>query len=82
MNEAILVALLSFAGTTIGSIFSVMASNRVMSTKIEALEREVNKHNKVIERTYRLEEHAAVLDVQFGEMQRRIVAVEKTIGGA
>lgn len=66
MSTEVLVAILSFAGTLVGS-FSGM---KLMSYRIAQLEERVNKHNNVIERTYILEE-------RMKESERRIEDLEK-----
>ncbi len=66
MTESIVVALitggLSLAGviaanmlTAIKNENALKVSQAVMDTKIDALRLEVNKHNNLIERTYKLE---------------------------
>lgn len=55
METEIIVALLGLAGTLAGSFLGVMASSRIINYRLEQLEAKVNKHNNVIERTYRLE---------------------------
>ena len=55
MNEAIVVALLGFAGTLLGSLFGVLAAQKLTQYRLSQLEEKVNKHNNIIERTYRLE---------------------------
>ena len=55
MNEAIIVALLGFAGTLLGSLFGVLAAQKLTQYRLGQLEEKVNKHNNLIERTYKLE---------------------------
>ena len=55
MNEAIIVALLGFAGTLMGSLFGVLAAQKLTQYRLSQLEDKVNKHNNLIERTFRLE---------------------------
>lgn len=55
MTEAILVAVLSLAGTPTGSVAGVLAANRVTTYRIEELEKKVDKHNNLVERTVVLE---------------------------
>lgn len=55
MNEAIIVALLGFAGTLLGSLFGVLAAQKLTQYRLSQLEDKVNKHNNIIERTYKLE---------------------------
>ena len=55
MSDTIIVALLSLAGTIVGSGLGVMASSRLTQYRLEQLERKVQAHNNLIERTYKLE---------------------------
>lgn len=55
MNEAIIVALLGFAGTLLGSLFGVLAAQKLTQYRLAQLEDKVNKHNNLIERTFKLE---------------------------
>lgn len=66
MTEAIIVAILSLIGTFAGS-FSGM---KLMSYRIEQLEKRVEEHNSVIKRTFVLEE-------KMNEAERRIGNLEK-----
>lgn len=55
MSEAVIVALLGFAGTLLGSLFGVLAAQKLTQYRLSQLEEKVNKHNNLIERTYKLE---------------------------
>ena len=55
MSETILVALLGFVGTLVGSLFGVLAAQKLTQYRLAQLEEKVNRHNNLIERTYRLE---------------------------
>lgn len=50
MDTATLVALLSLTGTLVGSLFGVLAANKLVMFRLEQLERKVDKHNNLIER--------------------------------
>ena len=77
MPSEIIVALLSRAGTAIGSISGVMAANKLTNYRIEQLEKKVDKHNTVIERTFKLEEAQAVLTEQIKVANHRIEDLER-----
>ena len=77
MPSEIIVALLSMAGTAIGSISGVMAANKLTNYRIEQLEKKVDKHNTVIERTFKLEEAQAVLTEQIKVANHRIEDLER-----
>ena len=55
MTEAIIVAILGFAGTLLGSLFGVLAAQKLTQYRLAQLEEKVNKHNNLIERTFKLE---------------------------
>lgn len=55
MSEAVFVALLGLLGTLSGSFLGVLASQKLTQFRLSALEDKVNKHNQLVERTYKLE---------------------------
>lgn len=77
MSETIIVALMSFAGTVIGSIFGILAANKLTNYRIEQLEKKVEKHNNVIERVYKLEKIEAVLERTVEDGLERIEHLER-----
>lgn len=62
MDSAIVVALISGAGTLLGSLFGVIASSKLTQYRIKQLEEKVNKHNNLVERMYVVE--GGVLELQ------------------
>ncbi len=55
MSDVVIVGLMSLAGTLVGSVMGVLAANRLTNYRIQELERKVEKHNMIIERTVVLE---------------------------
>jgi len=55
MSPEVLVAVLSFAGTVIGSIVGIMTANKLTAYRLDRLEKTVEKHNDVIERVILVE---------------------------
>ena len=51
----IIVALVCLAGSAVGSLAGVLASAKLTNYRIEQLEKRVEVHNNLIERTYKLE---------------------------
>ena len=55
MDSSIIVAALGFFGTILGSGLGVIASSKLTTFRLQELEKKVEKHNEVVERTFRLE---------------------------
>lgn len=55
MSDTVLVGILSLAGTVLGSSLGVIASSRLTQYRIQKLEEKVQQHNRLVERTYKLE---------------------------
>lgn len=55
MSDAIIVAIVSGLFTLLGSFAGVMASHNLTAYRLQQLEKKVEKHNEVIERTFQLE---------------------------
>ena len=77
MTETVLVALLSLVGTLAGAYLSNRKNTALLAYRLEQLENKVNKHNQVIERTYKLEEREAVMQEQIRVANHRIEDLEK-----
>lgn len=60
MSDTVIVAILSLVGTLCGSLFGILAANKLVIYRIEQLEKKVEKHNSVIDRMYKLETRVAV----------------------
>ena len=67
MSNEIMIAVLSFAGTCIGS-FSGM---KLVTYRIEQLEKKVEKHNNFAERIPLLEEKIAVANHRIEDLERK-----------
>lgn len=53
--STIIVALLSFAGTVIGTIGGIIATNKLVTYRLEQLEKKVDLHNNAVERLFKVE---------------------------
>ena len=76
MTDAVLVALIGLAGSAIGSIVGVVASAKLTSYRLEQLEKKVQAHNNLIERTYRLEERTEVQEEKLRVVNHRLSDLE------
>lgn len=55
MSDTVMVALIGLAGSGLGAFAGVVASARLTQYRLQMLEDKVNKHNGIVERTFRLE---------------------------
>lgn len=67
MIGSIIVAVLSFLGTCIGSLTGI----KLIKYRIEQLEKKVDKHNTVVERTYHLEDDIKYIKEDIKELKER-----------
>lgn len=63
--------------TLIGTILTVYGGNKLTAYRIEQLEKRVNKHNNLIERTFKIEERLTVDEEQLKVANHRIDDLEK-----
>lgn len=73
MASEIIVGVLSLIGTLIGSYSGI----RLITYRIEQLEKKVEKHNNIIERTFKLEEATAIQAEQIRVANHRIDDLEE-----
>ena len=62
MAVEIVVSLITLAGSALGTLAGIMINSKLSNYRIEQLEKKVDKHNNLIERTYKIEQHNAVID--------------------
>ena len=77
MNESIVIALIGIVPSVLVAIVSIVSNNAIIKVKIEELEKHVNKHNQVIERTYTLERDLATYWSKYDELKDRIERLEQ-----
>ena len=70
MNESLIVAILSLTGPLVGAFAGILTANRLTTYRIERLEQKVDKHNSVIERTFRLEGRMTEAEHQIRDLKR------------
>lgn len=69
MDSTIIVAIMSLLGTLIGSLGGIITSNKLVIYRIQELEKKVEKHNGLIDRVYKLENHEAVIDEEIEHLK-------------
>ena len=77
MTEVVIVGVLSLIGTLVGTLGGILAANKLSNYRIEQLEKKVDKHNGLIDRMYRCEQHEQLFDEQLKVANHRIMDLEK-----
>ena len=77
MNEAVLVALIGLAGSGAGAFGGILISSRLTQYRLEQLEKRVQAHNNLIERTYKLEERTELQEEKLRGANQRISDLEE-----
>ena len=77
MSEGIVIALITLGGSGFGSLLGVLVSSKLTAYRLEQLEKKVDKHNTVIERTFKLEEKCTLYEERFKVANHRIDDLEK-----
>lgn len=72
----IIVGVLAFVGTLVGAYASNSKNQALVVYRLQQLEDKVNKHNQVIERTYKIEEHEELVDERIKVINHRIDDLE------
>ena len=67
MTDTVIVAIISLLGTLLGSF----GGTQLVKYRIEQLEKKVEKHNSIVERTYILEEKVKVANHRIEDLERK-----------
>lgn len=79
MSETTVAALIGLLGSMAGSLGGVLVSARLTQYRLEQLERKVQAHNRLIERTYKLEERSEVQEEKLRAVNHRIGDLEEAM---
>lgn len=70
MSNEIIVALVSMAGTVLGSFAGIITSSKLTTYRLEKLEQKVDRHNSFAERMPVIEEKIKVLNHRVEDIER------------
>jgi hypothetical protein len=73
MNSEIAVALLSLAGTLLGTFGGIFASSKLTAYRIEQLEKKVDKHNNFAQRIPLVEEKIKVINHRIDDLEEGLM---------
>ncbi|PWM43107.1 MAG: hypothetical protein DBX47_07350 [Clostridiales bacterium] len=70
MNTELLIALITLAGSALGSLCGILASARLTTYRLKQLEIKVDKHNGIIERMFVQEEKMKVCEHRLADLEK------------
>lgn len=76
MTEAIISSLIGSGATVVVALIAIISNNQVIKVKLEELEKKVDKHNQLIERTYKLESDMGTVWKRYDDMAERVEKLE------
>lgn len=79
MDESVIVALIALVGSLGGTFGGILVGSKLLTYRVEQLEKKVEKHNNLIERTYKLELNSVLHDEQLKNATERIERIENRI---
>lgn len=71
MSTEIIVAILALIGTLASAFLGGLMSSNVIKTRLDALEKKVDKHNNLIERMYKVEGKIEELEDDIADLKHR-----------
>ena len=77
MSESVIISVISLIGTLGGTLGGILVSNKLTNYRLEQLEKKVEKHNTLVERTYQLEEDHKVDAEKIKVINHRIDDLEQ-----
>lgn len=77
MDVSVIVALITLAGSALGTFAGIAVNSKLTSYRIEQLEKKVDKHNKVIERTTELETWKESVVDELKEIKSKLQRLEE-----
>ena len=72
MESEVIIAIIAFCGTAIGTAGGIMTSSKLTNHRLAQLEKKVDRHNSIVERTYVLEEKVKVANHRIENLEGKI----------
>ena len=72
MKNEFFPGIFSLVASLVGTFGGIITSTKLINYQIDELKKRVEKHNNVIERTYRLEEHCKYVDERIEKLESEV----------
>ena len=77
MQGEFLTGIFSLIASLVGTFGGIVTSTKLTNYQINELKKQVDKHNSVIERTFKLEEHSKYIDERIARLESEVENHEK-----
>ena len=77
MKNEFFSGILSLLASLVGTFGGIITSTKLTNYQINELKKRIDKHNNVIERTYKLEEHCKYVDERIDKLESEVENYEK-----
>ena len=77
MRNEFLTGIFSLIASLVGTFGGIITSTKLTNYQINELKKRVDKHNNVIERTFKLEEHNKYVDERIARLESEVENHEK-----
>lgn len=77
MDPTVISAILALVGSLVGTFAGIITSSKLTEYRIKELEKKQDKHNQVIERTYKLEERMELVEERQKVANHRLSNLEE-----
>ncbi|MGO2545779.1 MAG: hypothetical protein ACTH7G_07225 [Leuconostoc mesenteroides] len=72
MHVEFLTGVFSLIASLVGTFGGIVTSTKLTNYQINELKKQVDKHNSVIERTFKLEEHRKYVDKRIARLESEV----------
>lgn len=72
MHVELLTGVFSLFASLVGTFGGIVTSTKLTNYQINELKKQVDKHNSVIERTFKLEEHNKYVDERIARLESEV----------
>lgn len=72
MQNEFFSGIFSLAASLLGTFGGIITSTKLINYQINELKKRVDKHNNVIERTFKLEEHGRYVDERIARLESEV----------
>ncbi len=78
MSDTVVVSLVALIGTLAGTFGGILTSTKLTNFRLEQLEKKVEQHNSVVERTFGLEKDRERFEERLKGIEKKITGLEKS----